>query len=302
MSCTRRGFLKTIGAAMVGLGLTRLEPLRTFASSSTRVGSGGLAGGGPATGPYSIASLRARAVASAQHTGDTGLASELQEVCCWAPAATAIRSRPLALQERGAQYFFRNFPGGEQLAEAMVHTNNTSWRNPRFQANPDHLVASHYEKLQRSSWGVRTQVLTPEQLNGRGAGANLGLGLDRKTGERLAAAADRAEPMWAALSIFSGMMLDPTDELSRSLSRKLSLTRANDRALTRIAAIRYSQIVIGAIQRAVWSDVLGGANAALPLVQLSAAGLLPLGEQEGEFLLLNVGGGSRLTRYQTAIV
>ncbi len=302
MSCTRRGFLKTIGAAMVGLGLTRLEPLRTFAASSTRAGGQGLAGGGPTTGPYSIDSLRALAVASAHHVGDSGLASELQSVCCWAPAASAIRSRPLTQQERGAQYFFRNFPGGDQLAQVMTHTNNTSWQRPRFQANPDNLVARHYDQLQRSSWGVRTQVLTPQQLSNRGTRSELGLVLDRKTGERLATTADRAEPMWAALSIFSGMMLDPTDELSRSLSPALSLTRASDRALTRMATVRYSQIVIGAIQRAVWSDLLGGTNAALPLVQLSSAGYLPLGEENGDFLLLNVGGAKHLTGYRTANV
>ena len=287
---------------MVGLGLTRLEPLRTFASSSTRTGSLGLSGGGPAAGPYSIDSLRALAVASARHAGDTGLALELQQVCCWAPAATAIRSRPLALQERGAEYFFRNFPGGEQLASIMVQTNNTSWRTPRFRANPDHLVSSHYERLQRSSWGVRTQVLRPGQLNGRGARAELGLMLDRETGDRLALAADRSEPMWAALSIFSGMMLDPTDELSRRLSPALSLTRAADRAITRAAAVRYSQIIIGALQRAVWADLLDGSNAALPLVQLSAAGYLPLGEEDGEFLLLNLSGRPHLTGYRTANV
>jgi hypothetical protein len=302
MSCTKRGFLKTIGAAMVGLGLTRLEPLRTFASSSTRTGSLGLSGGGPASGPYSIDSLRALAVASARHAGDTGLASELQDVCCWAPAATAIRSRPLALQERGAEYFFRDFPGGDQLATIMVQTNNTSWRTPRFRANPDRLVADHYHSLQRPSWGLRTQVLTPGQLNGRAAAAKLGLVLDRATGERLAVAANRAEPMWAALSIFTGMLLDPTDELSRRLSPALSLTRAADRALTRAATVRYSQVVIGAIQRAVWADLLEGENAALPLVRLSAAGYLPLGEEDGEFLLLNVGGRSHLTGYRTASV
>ena len=286
---------------MVGLGLTRLEPLRTFASSSTRTGSLGLSGGGPAAGPYSIDSLRALAVASARHAGDTGLASELQEVCCWAPAATAIRSRPLALQERGADYFFRNFPGGEQLASIMVQTNNTSWRTPRFRANPDHLVSSHYERLQRSAWGVRTQVLRPGQLNGRGARAELGLMLDRRTGDRLALAADRAEPMWAALSIFSGFLLDPTNDLSNRLSPALSLTRAHDRALARTATVRYGQIVIGALQRAVWSDVLGGANPALPLVQLTAAGYLPLGEENGEFTLIRL-NGARLTGYRTESV
>jgi hypothetical protein len=301
MSCTRRGFLKTVGAAMVGLGLTRLEPLRTFASSSVRTGGQGLVAGGPASGPYSSESLRALAVASANHVGDGGLASELAEVCCWAPAATAIRSRPLAVQERGAQFFFRDFPGGDQLAETMLHTNNTSWHRPAFRANPDSLVADHYSLLQKSANGVRTEVLTPSQLASRGAGANLGLVLDRKTGDRLATTADRAEPMWAALSIFSGMMLDPTDELSRSLTPSLSLTRSSDRAAARMATVRYSQTVIGAIQRAIWADQLGGANPALPLVRLSSAGYLPLGEEGGHYLLLNV-SGTRLTGYRTANV
>jgi hypothetical protein len=302
MSCTRRGFLKTVGAAMVGLGLTRLEPLRTFASSSVRTGSQGLTGGGPASGPYSTESLRALAVEAARHAGDPGLAAELAEVCCWAPAATAIRSRPMALQERGAQYFFRSFPGGDQLAQTMIHTNNTFWRSPKFRANPDTLVADHYDLLQRSSRGVQTEVLTPAQLSARGANANLGLLLDRPTGERLAAAAGRSEPMWAAISIFSGMMLDPTDELSRSLSPALSFTRTSDRAAARMAAVRYSQVVIGTLQRAVWADQIGGGgNAALPLVRLSSAGYLPLGEENGRFLLLNV-GGTHLTGYRTANV
>jgi len=91
MSCTRRGFLKTIGAAMVGLGLTRLDPLRTFAVSS--VGApGGEGVGGPPSGPYSIEGLRARAIEAARWAGDTGLADELGQVCCWAPAAGAWRS------------------------------------------------------------------------------------------------------------------------------------------------------------------------------------------------------------------
>jgi hypothetical protein len=123
--------------------------------------------------------------------------------------------------------------------------------------------------------------------------------LDRETGDRLAATADRAEAMWAALSIFSGMMLDPTDELSRRLTPSLSLNRARDRALVRSAAVTYSQIVIGAVQRAIWSEQLGGANHALPLVQLSAAGFLPMGEENGRFLLLRPSGGTRLTGYRT---
>ncbi len=74
MSCTRRGFLKTIGAAMVGLGLTRLEPLRTFAASSANLSDGaGL--GGPPTGPYSIESVRARAVEAAHWLSDEALAA-----------------------------------------------------------------------------------------------------------------------------------------------------------------------------------------------------------------------------------
>jgi hypothetical protein len=286
---------------MVGLGITRLEPLRTFASSSVRTGSQGLVAGGPASGPYSADSLRALAVASAEHVGDGALAAELSEVCCWAPAATAIRSRPLAVQERGAQFFFRDFPGGDQLAETMLHTNNTSWRRPAFRVDPDSLVADHFVSLRKPSNGLRTEVLTPAQLASRGANANLGLVLDRKTGEQLSTAADRAEPMWAALSIFSGMMLDPTDELSRSLTPALSFTRSSDRAAARMATVRYGQTVIGAIQRAIWADQLGPANPALPLVRLSSAGYLPLGEEDGRYLLLNV-GGTQLMGYRTANV
>jgi hypothetical protein len=301
MSCTRRGFLKTIGAAMVGLGITRLEPLRTFASSSVRTGSQGLVAGGPASGPYSAGSLRALAVASAEHVGDSALAAELSQVCCWAPAATAIRSRPLAVQERGAQFFFRDFPGGDQLAQVLQFSNNTAWLRPRFRFDPDALVARHYEQLQRSQRGVRTVVLTPERLGAASARADLGLVFDRATGERLAAAADRAAPMWAALSVFSGILLDPSDDLSRRLSPALSLTRSRDRALARLAGVRYGQVVIGAIQRAVWSDLLGGANPALPLVQLTAAGYLPLGEEDGRFLILSL-NGRRLTGYRTESV
>ena len=298
MSCTRRGFLKTIGAAMVGLGLTRLEPLRTFAAST--VGSTGSAGelGGPPSGPFSIDSLRARAVAAARFTGDQGLAHELSEVCCWAPAATAIRQRPLDVQARGAAYFFQDFPGGDELAQVLQFSNNTTWRRPRFRFDPDSLVANHYQQLQKSQHGVRTEVLTPQQLNGAGTKADLGLVLDRATGERLAAQSDRAEPMWAALSIFAGILLDPTDDLSRRLSPALSLTRPHDRALARMAGVRYSQVVIGAIQRAIWSDALDGTNPALPLVQLTSAGYLPLGEEDGRFLLLRP-AGDRLTGYRT---
>ena len=75
----------------------------------------------------------------------------------------------------------------------------------------------------------------------------------------------------------------------------------HDRALARTATVRYSQIVIGAVQRAVYSDLLDGRNAALPLVQLSASGFLPLGEEDGRFLLLRV-GGTHLTGYRTGSV
>jgi len=304
MSCTRRGFLKTIGAAMVGLGLTRLEPLRTYASSA-RGGSaaGGEFGGGPTTGPFGIDAVRARAVAAANFVGDQGLAHELSEVCCWAPAAGAIRQRPLDVQERGAEYFFRDFPGGDQLAEVLHYANNTTWQKPNFSFDPESMVERHYSALQRSSWGVRTEVLRPDELNGRGAGAQLGLMLDRATGDRLAAtAADRAEPMWAALSIFAGTMLDPSDELSRRLTPLLSLTRATDRALARNASVTYSQIVIGAVQRAIWADQIDGGNAALPLVQLSAAGYLPLGEEDGHFILIRPVTSNHLTGYRTGSV
>ncbi len=301
MSCTRRGFLKTLGAAMVGLGLTRLEPLRTFAASSVGSLGGGAegAGGGPASGPFSIDSLRARAVDAARWAGDGGLADELREVCCWAPAATAIRGRPLAVQSRGAEYFFREFPGGDQLTEVFTYSNNTAWRFPRFRFDPEGLVQQHYDRLQRPQTGVRTEVLTPAQLNGAATDARLGLVLDRETGDRLAKEADRSEPMWGALSILSGTLLDPTEDLSRRLSPTISLGRPSDRALARSATVLYNQIVIGAAQRAIWSDLLGGKNAALPLLQLSASGYLPLGEQDGRFYLLSLGGGRRLTGYRS---
>lgn len=270
---------------MVGLGITRLEPLRTYAAS-TVTGSGEL--GGPATGPYSIDRVRATAVEAARWAGDEALAAELEEVCCWAPAASAIRRRPLDVQAKGAERFFRDFPGGDQLAGIMVHTNNTAWRGPSFRFDPESLVAHHYSLLQRKQSGVVTEVIAPAELNGRGARGDLGLMLDRETGDRLANRANRSEPMWAALSIFTGMMLDPTDELSRRLTPRLSLNRAGDRALTRMATIRYSQIVIGGVQRAIWSDMLDGVNPAVPLVQLSASGYLPLGEEDGRFLLLRV--------------
>ena len=288
---------------MVGLGLTRLEPLRTFAASSVNL-SGGAEPGGPPAGPYSIDSLRARAIEAARWAGDVSLADELQEVCCWAPAAAAIRQRPLGLQTKGARYFFRDFPGGDQLAQILVYANNTAWHAPRFRFDPESLVARHYALLERPSTGIRTEVVTPDALNGSGSGANLGLVLDRKTGERLAKASDRSEPMWAALSVFSGMMLDPTDDLSSRLTPLLSLSRSRDRLFARTAAIRYSQVVIGAVQRAIWSDLLGGVNPALPLVQLSSAGYLPLGEEDGRFLLLRLGngGGTHLTGYRTGAV
>ena len=248
--------------------------------------------------------LRARAVEAARWAGDVSLADELQDVCCWAPAATAIRQRPLGLQTKGARYFFHDFPGGDQLAQILVYANNTAWRAPRFRFDPESLVARHYALLERSATGIRTEVLTPDALNGAGAQGQLGLVLDRKTGERLAEASDRSEPMWAALSVFSGMMLNPTDDLSSRLTPLLSLSRPRDRLLARTAAVRYSQIVIGAVQRAVWSDLLGGVNPALPLVQLSAAGYLPLGEEDGRFLLLRLGngGGTHLTGYRTGAV
>ena len=126
--------------------------------------------------------------------------------------------------------------------------------------------------------------------------------LDRATGERLSRATDRSEPMWAALSILSGALLDPTEELSRRLTPRLSLTRASHRALARMAGVRYSQAVLGAAQRAVWSDLLNDRNAALPLVQLSAAGYLPLGEADGRFYLLRLDEGRRLTGYRTGSV
>lgn len=287
-----------MGAAMVGLGLTRMDALRSFASNSAGSMGEGQAGG-PTSGPFSIDALRAGAADAARFAGDEGLAAELQSVCCWAPAATAIRQRSLGVQQRGAERFFRDFPGGGQLAEVLVHTNNTAWRSPAFRFDPERLVARHYELLQRSQSSVR--VLTPDTLHGVGARADLGLMLDRKTGERLAQAAGRAEPMWAALSIFSGMMLDATDELSRRLTPMLSLTRASDRALARAATVRYSQAVLGAVQRAVYADLLDGGNAALPLVQLSSAGYLPLGEEDGRFLLLHLGGPS-LAGYRTGSV
>ena len=301
MSCTRRGFLKTIGAAMVGLGVTRMDGFRAFARQSTAGPMDSpILGGGPATGAFNIDSLRQLAADAALHAGDRGLANELRDICCWAPAASAIRERPLAVQQRGAEYFFRDFPGGDQLADVLLHANNTGWQRPRFNFNPDTLVAKHYEALQKSQTGIRTEVVSIDKLNGRGLKGELGLMLDRQTGERLEKAADRAEPMWAALSIFSGILLDPADSLSRRLSPFLSLTRSQDRALTRSAAVRYSQTVLGSVQRAIWSEQLGGRNAALPLVRLSSAGFLPLGEERGEFLLLNLGGGKRVTGYQTA--
>jgi hypothetical protein len=301
MSCTRRGFLKTIGAAMVGLGVTRLDSFRAFAASSAGDATdAAILGGGPASGAFSIEALRARAADAAMFARDSGLAHQLREVCCWAPAASAIRERPLAVQQKGAEYFFREFPGGDQLADVLLHANNTGWQRPQFRFDPDTLVAKHYEALQKPQAGVKTEVLTVDKLRGRGVNGDLGLMIDRKTGEALEKAANRNEEMWAALSIFSGILLDPTDGLSRRLSPILSLTRKEDRALTRTAAVRYSQTVLGSVQRAVWSDQLDGKNAALPLVKLSSAGYLPIGENQGQFLLLNLGRGKALTGYRTA--
>ncbi len=285
---------------MAGLGLTRLEPLRAFAASSVGV-PGTTEPGGPPTGPYSADSLRAGAVQAAHWLGDDALADELRDVCCWAPAATAIRRRPLEVQARGAQRFFRDFPGGDQLAEILLYANNTAWRVPRFRFDPHGLVAQHYAQLRSDQSGPQAHIVTPERLNGGNGRGELGLVLDRETGERLSAAADRAEPMWAALSVFSGIMLDPTEDLSRRLTPSLSLRRASHRALARTAAVTYSQIVIGAVQRAIWSDVLDdkNGNPALPLVRLSAAGYLPLGEENGRFLLLRPAGGTHLMGYRT---
>lgn len=284
---------------MVGLGLTRLEPLRSYAASTvSSTATGGAPG--PASGPYSIDSVRALAVEAARAIGDGDLADELSEVCCWAPAAAAIRKRPLTVQAKGAEHFFRDFPGGERLADVLVYANNTSWQKPQFRFDPDHLVAKHYAQLQRPQNGARLRVLDVSGLNGAGRNGELGLLLDRATGDRLAKTADRGEPMWAALSLFSGIMLDPTDELSRRLSPRLSLTKANDRALARTASVRYSQIVLGAVQRAVWADLLDGADPAMPLVQLSASGYLPLGEEQGDFYLLRVGDARYLTGYRSS--
>jgi hypothetical protein len=275
-------------------------PLRGYAASTNGIDAGEAAG--PFEGPFGIDPLRERAVEAARFVGDEDLAHELSEVCCWAPAATAIRQRPLQVQARGAQYFFQTFPGGEQLADVMQYSNNTAWRQPQFSFQPKELVERHYAALQKSQRGVRTEVVTPHQLRGNVQG-DLGLMLDRETGDRLAKASERAEPMWAALSVFSGMMLDPSDDLSRRLTPSLSLNRSTDRALARGATVTYSQIVIGAIQRAVWSDMLDGDNPALPLVQLTASGLLPLGEQDGRFLLLQPAtNGRRLIGYQTGSV
>ena len=279
---------------MVGLGLTRLEPLRTFAvSAPNRPDGGGL--GGPPTGPYSIESLRVRAIDAARLAGDSGLADQLREVCCWAPAAASIRERPLSFQSEGFERFVDGFPGDDQLAQVLFYTNNTVWHRPRFQLDPNDLVEQHYALRHQSTPTI--EVVKPSQLNG--SQAQLDLGLDRQTGERLAKEADRSEPMWAALSILSGMILDPTDDLSRTLTPWLSLGRKEDRSLARIAAVRYNQIVISATQRALWSDLLDGENPAMPLVQLSASGYLPWGEEDGRFFLLQPGGGTHLVGYRT---
>jgi hypothetical protein len=286
---------------MVGLGVTRLDSFSAFARPSTSGTTDPiLGGGGPASGPFSIDSLRARAADAAMFAGDRDLAHDLREVCCWAPAASAIRERPLAVQQKGSEYFFREFPGGDQLADVLFHANNTGWQRPQFRFDPDTLVAKHYEALQKPQTGVKTEVVSVDQLRGRGTNGDLGLMLDRKTGEQLEKTANRGEPMWAALSIFSGILLDPTDGLSKRLTPFLSLQRQQDRALTRTASIRYSQTVLGSVQRAIYADQLGDNNPAIPLVRLSSAGYLPLGEERGEFLLLNLGGGRRVQGYQTA--
>jgi len=277
---------------MVGLGLTRLEPLRAFAASSV-TSSGERLAGGPEGGPFSADGLRARAVETAGWLGDRELADQLREVCCWAPAMAAVRERPLAFQEKGLEHFFQPFPGGDQLAQITLYGNNTSWRSPRFRFDPDDLVQSHYQALDRPTRGLKTEVVSPSRLNGAGR-AELGLVLDRETGERLAKAADRAEPMWASLSLLAGVMLDPTDDLTRRLLPRLSFYRtAADRSFARTATVRYNQIVIGAAQRAVWSDQLNHLNPALPLVQLSAAGYLPLGEADDRFVLVRFGSRNR---------
>lgn len=303
MSCTRRGFLKTLGAAMIGLGLTRLDALPGMAASTARTPMGGAVNGGPAAGTFGIDNLRARAVDAARWAGDGTLAAELADVCCWAPAAEAIRRRPLSVQMKGAQRFFSGFPGGDQLAQVMLFSNNTSWRTPRFRADPHSLAARHLALIDGGS-RLRTHVVTPGEANAALGGSQLRLMLDRDTGERLARSTDRSGEMWAALSILSGMMLAPTDDLSSRLGSRLSFRLAADRALSRAAAVRYTQIVIGAAQRAIYSDLLGNQNAALPLVQLSAGGYLPMGEDgEGRFYLLNVAGGSRYsTGYRTGSV
>jgi hypothetical protein len=302
MSCTRRGFLKTVGAAMIGLGVTRIDGIRgAFAVSSTAGPTeNAILGGGPASGPFSIESLRVAAAQAAFHAGDPKLADELRDVCCWAPAAAAIRERPLAVQRKGAEYFFRDFPGGDQLADVLFHANNTTWQRPQFRFDPETLVAKHYDALQKSQTGIKTEVVSIDKLQGRGRNGDLGLMLDRKTGEQLQSTADRSQELWASLSIFSGILLDPTEGLSNRLQPFISLRRADDRALSRAAAVRYSQTVLGSVQRALWSDQLGDKNPALPLVRLSSAGFLPLGEEHGQFLLLNLGGGKRVTGYRTA--
>jgi hypothetical protein len=138
-------------------------------------------------------------------------------------------------------------------------------------------------------------VISPSQLNATMSQATLDFMFDRKTGERMAAAAtDRAEPMWAALSILAGTMLDSTDDLTQRLLPRLSFYRsAADRSFARMATIRYNQIVIGAAQHAVWSDVLHSSNPGLPLLQASASGYLPLGEVEDRFVLVRFGRQSR---------
>ncbi|MGB2695892.1 MAG: hypothetical protein WBD55_12020 [Dehalococcoidia bacterium] len=261
---------------------------------------GSATGGGPASGPFAIGSLRTRAVDAAHAVGDSSLARQLEDVCCWAPAAAAIRERPQSVQWRGALQFFDGFPGGEQLAQVLYYTNNTSWSRPRFRYDPENLVQDHFSAMNKRWSGLRTEVIEPKNVNGHASQVKLDLALDRKTGEELAKVADRSEAMWAALSILSGTMLDPSDELSKRLQPTLSLAKSEDRALARLATVQYNQIIISAAQRAIWSDLLDNKNPALPLVRMSASGYMPLGERDGRFYIMRIGSGPFLTGYRSA--